>query len=171
MRRPTSTELNELSQRVAAWRESNGGRRARIPEQLWQDAVRVAAVVGVWPTAKATRFNYEALRDRVKQAGGGRAVGKPRAKGGAAVAKRGRIARANGAAGAVVAIAGPVKRAVGAPNGSTGASFIELEMGQLGGAGRTVIDLVDRHGDRMRVDLAGGVDVVGLVRSFWSRGS
>jgi hypothetical protein len=28
---------------------------------------------------------------------------------------------------------------------------------------------VGRQGDRMRVDVAGGVDLAGLVQAFWSR--
>ena len=51
----------------------------------------------------------------------------------------------------------------------SGTRFIALEMGQLGGAGRTVIDLVGRQGERMRVEVAGGVDLSGLVQAFWSR--
>ncbi len=167
MTRTTSEGLDELGQRVAAWRESNGGRRTRIPDQLWREAVRVASVVGVWATAKATRFNYEALRDRVNLAGGGRAVGKARAKHGTAAAKRGRVAKARGAGRTAIAVL--EKRVAAAPDGKAVANFIALEMSQLGGAGRTVIDLVDRNGDRMRVDMAGGVDVAGLVQSFWSR--
>jgi len=149
MGRKRSAELNDLGRRVAEWREEHGGRGSRIPDEVWQDAVRVAGVDGVWATAKALRFNYEALRRRVRQGGSGTVVEKPRKVGGTAATR--------------------ARRTEVAPGGSGGARFIALEMGQLGGAGRTVIDLLGRHGDRMRVDVAGGVDLAGLVQTFWSR--
>jgi hypothetical protein len=152
MRRKTSQELNKLSQRVAEWRAREGGRGSRIPDELWNDAVGVARDVGVWATAKALRFNYEALRDRVKQAGGGEA-----------------IARASRAATGGRAIATRVKPGGDAPKETAGPSFVALELGQLCSGGRTVIELVGRHGDRMRVELAGGVDVVGLAQVLWSQ--
>jgi hypothetical protein len=150
MKRTTSMELKELGRRVAEWREEHGGRGSRIPDELWKDAARVARVEGVWGTAKALRFNYEALRDRVRQGGsGGVVVEGPRKIGGSASAC--------------------AVRADVPASGSVGARFIALEMSQLGGVGRTVIDLVGRQGDRMRVDVAGAVDLAGLVGAFWSR--
>ena len=130
------------------------GGRSRIPDQLWSAAVGVARDVGVWATAKALRFNYEALRDRVKQADGGKD-----------------IARASLAEPAERAIAARGRYAGAASKGNAGASFVALEMGQLCSAGRTVIELVGRHGDRMRVELTGGVDVVGLAQTLWSQQS
>ncbi len=166
MGRRTSTELNELGLRVTEWRKEHGGRGSRIPDQLWKDAVRVAQVVGTWATAKALHFNYDALRARVKQAG---AEG-PAKRGGVAGEKRAAVAMARGADPApACALATRVKRTEVPPNGHAGPSFIALEMGQLGGAGRTVIDLAGHHGDRMRIDVAGGVDLVSLVQTFWSR--
>ena len=47
--------------------------------------------------------------------------------------------------------------------------FVELGVAPLDGRGRTVVELVSRAGDRMRIDVTGGVDVVGLSLSFWSR--
>jgi hypothetical protein len=149
-RRTTSAELNEVGRRVAGWREEHGGRGSRIPDELWKAAAGVAQVEGVWRTAKALRFNYEALRERVRQGGSGDvAVEGSRKIGGKAATRAG--------------------RAEVPASGSTGARFIALELGQLGGAGRTVIDLVGRQGDRMRVDVVGGVDLAGLVQAFWSR--
>lgn len=153
MGRTTSADLNELGQRVAAWREKAGGRGSTIPDQLWADAVCVARVNGVWATAKALRFNYGTLRDRVKDAAA------PAKRRGTTVVKRGKIAMARGAGAVASAIA---------PHGNVPPSFIALEAGQFGGAGRTVIDLVGRHGDRMRVDVASGVDVMGLIQTLWS---
>lgn len=150
MKRTKSVELTQLSRRVAEWRGEHGGRGSRIPDELWEDAARVARVEGVWGTAKALRLNYKALRQRVRQGGsGGVVVEGSRKVGGRAAA---RVGRADMRA-----------------SGSAGARFIALEMSHLGGAGRTVIDLVGRQGDRMRVDVAGAVDLAGLVGAFWSR--
>jgi len=148
MAQRTSAELKEAVKRVAEWRDrGEGGRGSRIPDELWQDAVQAARTVGVWTTAKALRFNYEALKSRYSQA-----------------AKR--------AAFRIASKAGPIARRIKpadvAPRrGDAEASFIALPVGQVGACGRAVIDLVGRHGDRMRLDVAGGVDVVGLVRTFW----
>lgn len=152
MRRSTSQELNKLRQRVAEWRAREGGRGSQIPDQLWNDAVGVARDVGVWATAKTLHFNYERLKDRVKQAGDGESI--------AMVRQAERAERAT---------ATRVKHAGVAPKGTAGPSFVALEMGQLCSAGRTVIELVGRHGDRMRIELTGGVDVVGLVQTLWSQ--
>ena len=151
MKRTTSAELNEVGRRVAGWREEHGGRGSRIPDELWKAAAGVARVEGVWRTAKALRFNYEALRARVRQGGSGGTMveGVKRIEGGKAGMRAGRAKV-------------PV-------SGGAGARFIALEMSQLGGVGRTVIDLVGRQGDRMRVDVPGGVDLVSLVGAFWSR--
>jgi hypothetical protein len=166
MERRTSTELKDLVGRVAAWRGESGGRGSRIPEGLWKAAVEVAQVEGVWATAKALRFNYEGLKVRARQDGGGLAVERVRRSGGA---KRAAVAVTNDLdRGASRAAETRARRTEVPSSGSAGAQFIALDMGHLGGAGRTVIDLVGRNGERMRLDVAGGVDVAGLVQTFWS---
>jgi len=51
-------------------------------------------------------------------------------------------------------------------------AFMELDLGQLHGGGKAVVELSDRDGCRMRVEVtAAMVDVTGLVRTFWSRPS
>jgi len=72
MGRTTSRELVALRRRVEAWRRSSGGRGSRIPEELWNKAVDVARVAGVYATARALRLNYERLKERT-----GQATGKP----------------------------------------------------------------------------------------------
>jgi hypothetical protein len=102
-----------------------------VPEELWNAAVEVAQVEGVHATAKALRFNYYSLKDRVEQA--------PR-------------------------------EAVGTPGAAT--PFVEVQMPSLDarGDGSTVVELVGRRGDRMRIVAgAGAVDVVGLAQAFWGR--
>jgi hypothetical protein len=150
MEQRKSAELNDLGRRLDKWREKHGGRGSRIPDELWKDAVQLAKVEGVWASAKALRLNYKALSDRVRQGGSSGVVVKgPRKTGGPAAAR--------------------ARRTEVPPGGKAGERFIAFELGQLGGAGRTVIDFLGRHGDRMRVDVAGGVDLAGLVQTFWSR--
>jgi len=156
MARRKSPELKDLVKRVAEWRAREGGRGSRIPDQLWQGAVQASRTVGVWATAKALHFNYEALKRRFNQAGG-REEATP--------SKRGKVGIASGA-GPMATWAKPAD--LGPMTGNAEASFVAFPIGELGAGGRAVIDLVGRHGDRMRVDVAGGVDIVGLVRTFWN---
>jgi hypothetical protein len=54
-------------------------------------------------------------------------------------------------------------------DGRARAAFVEVGVGGLGGT-RTVVELVGRKGEQMRIDVVGpgAVDVVGLARAFWS---
>lgn len=124
--------LQRLCGRVERWRERREGRRARVPEELWNAAVVVARVEGVHATAKALRFNYYSLKDRAAQA--------------------------------------PSKAVVTEEAATT--PFVEVQMPSHGarGDGGTVVELVGRRGDRMRIVAgASAVDVVGLVQAFWGR--
>jgi len=170
MARRTSAELERLVEKVSGWREKQGGRRSRIPDELWQEAVRVTREVGVWAAAKALRLNYQALRHRVDlgRVGGERAMDRVRSGRGQDAVKgvRPKIAAAEGAERVRIATRMKGNRGQGAPE-KAGPEFIALEMGQLGGVRRTVIDLESRHGDRMRFEVAGGVDIVSLVHRLW----
>jgi hypothetical protein len=130
MRRAISRELIAVQRRVERWRERQGGRGSRVPEELWNEAVGVARVEGVYATSQALRFNYKHLKDRLS-----RAEGKGRADG----------------------------------NGKS--AFVALEMGQLCGGGKTVVELVGRGGEQMRIEVTGPVDLLGLSQAFWSRRS
>ena len=55
--------LREAEQCFDHWRRSREG-RGRIPEHLWQIAVRAAAVHGVYATARRLRLNPTALKKR-----------------------------------------------------------------------------------------------------------
>lgn len=57
-------DLSTLRERVEQWREQRP-KRTRIPEDLWAAAVRVARVEGVYATYKATRFDYNGLKERL----------------------------------------------------------------------------------------------------------
>ena len=65
MERKGSRELSAVAQRFAQWRKQSGGRGSRIPADLWNEAARVARVVGVYATSRALRLNYEELKTRV----------------------------------------------------------------------------------------------------------
>jgi hypothetical protein len=49
--------------------------------------------------------------------------------------------------------------------------FIAVRMPAVAPASRTCIEVVGRHGDRMRVEVAGDIDVIGLAQAFWGRQS
>jgi len=57
-------DLQELAKKLDAWRETRQGRQ-RIPEELWSEAVRLAAQLGVCKTARALRVDYADLKKRV----------------------------------------------------------------------------------------------------------
>lgn len=125
-------DLQRLCGRVERWRERREGPRARVPEELWDAAVVVARVEGVHATAKALRFNYYSLKDRVEQA---------------------------------------PSEGVG-PKEATATPFVEVQMPSLDARGddSTVVELVGRQGDRMRIVAgASAVDIAGLVQAFWGR--
>src|SRR6266545_1432275 len=132
-RRAASAELTRLTEAVAKWRAAGGGRGSRIPEELWNEAARVAQIDGTWRTAKAIAFRYDTL----KKAG---------------------------------IVFGSTKAPATAKVNDAPKSFVALEMGPavVGGI-RTVVELEGRHGDRMRLELAGSVDVRGWVEKFWGR--
>lgn len=155
MKRKASEELNGLRQRVEAWREQHGGRGSLVPDELWNGAVEAARVDGVWATAQALHFNYQGLRERVD-----RAKGMEGGRGKAPLAL---------ATTADVPEPGPVtRRNSGKQVRDSGRSaFIALEMGRLSGPRGAVVDLVNRRGDRMRVEVPDGLDVLGLADRFW----
>jgi len=134
MGRTMSKRLSMTIERVEQWRGLHGGngRGSRIPEELWNEAVQLARVEGVWTTARALRFKYERLKERVDCE-----------------------ARAE-------------VREVGDGHGKP--AFVELGMAELSGGGKAVVELMSRHGDRMRIELTGAsMDVASLTQAFWSQ--
>ena len=150
MKRELSQELQTLRQRVEAWRARQGGRGSRIPEGLWNEAVRVVGIDGLWATSRATRLNYERLRGRVAEANSSRAVDD---KGNAGLrADRGKtrlIGRASG--------------------GGPRAQLVAVGMSPFAGGGKMVIELESRRGDRMRIEAPGtSAALVAVCDRFWS---
>ena len=70
--RVLSKDLAKLIDAVGKWRDEHGGggRGKKVPEELWKEAVRVARTDGVWLTAKAARFNYQSLKQRIERGEG-----------------------------------------------------------------------------------------------------
>jgi hypothetical protein len=171
MRKPktTSKELAELRARVTQWRgQEGGGRGSRIPEELWQEAVRVARSDGLYATAKALQFNYERLKERSGELEKEREPATQVAEIVKAKASSRKLRSRAGKGGGRSLLAS-------SPDGERGdpsARFIALKVAPVAPSrtgSQTMIELWGHHGERMRVEVAGGIDVVGLVQSLWGR--
>jgi len=144
--RTMSPELTELRTRVLQWRKHDGGGRGtRIPEKLWQEAILVARIDGVYATAQATRLNYRRLKELCDEVAG-------RGKEPAQVPVRGQ------------------SKSPQVTQGGTGggARFITVPMAAPRIGPHATIELVGRHGDRLRVEVTGELDLSGLMASLWN---
>ena len=56
--------LEELSERIEAWRQTRKKRRS-MPEPLWQAAASLSKQLSIQQVSKALRLNYAALKSRV----------------------------------------------------------------------------------------------------------
>ncbi len=62
---PAADTLNQVATRIEAWR--NGPKRSnRIPEDIWQAAVKLSKQYSTNQVAKTLRLNYTDLKKRVK---------------------------------------------------------------------------------------------------------
>jgi hypothetical protein len=68
-------------------------------------------------------------------------------------------------------VGGPAERP--ASTGKAGAGFVELQVGALPVAHGTVVELVGRRGDQLRIHISGvrTTELVALAEAFWSRQS
>lgn len=57
-------DVRQIHARIERWRKTRKKRTA-MPEQMWQGAVSLARVHGVYWTARALRLSYESLKRRV----------------------------------------------------------------------------------------------------------
>lgn len=73
----TTGPLENLRGRVDRWRAGCGGKRSRVPQELWAAAVEVAGLQGVYAASRATRLNYQSLKDRMGRAAETRATRSP----------------------------------------------------------------------------------------------
>jgi hypothetical protein len=69
----TPIGLETTRRRVARWRDTRTHRGAPMPAALWAAAVALARQHGLYPTARALRVDYGALKKRMDTAGAGRA--------------------------------------------------------------------------------------------------
>jgi hypothetical protein len=132
-------QLNALCGRVEHWRKHRDGGRSKVPEDLWNAAVEVARVVGVYATSKALRFSYSGLKTRLVRAD-------------SAALTRGRTDRS--ATFVEVQMPSPASLATRA---SAAGSETVIEFVGAGGA-RMRIDVIGTS----------SIDVVGLAQAFWS---
>jgi hypothetical protein len=163
--RAVSEDLKKLSEAIAKWRADGGGRGKKIPEELWNEVVRVARSDGVWLTAKATRLTYEALKQRIARADGDGAT-TPRETTPAVSGRRVHRRRAK-------------QRTTRAPSTSRRrqrrkTEFFELSAAQLLAPSTmcTVVEVEDKAGVRMIVRLARETqidDVARLIAVFGRR--
>jgi hypothetical protein len=58
--------LERTRRRFEQWRRTRKA-RTRIPDSLWDAAVRMANQYGIWQTSKALRVAYYALKERVEK--------------------------------------------------------------------------------------------------------
>jgi hypothetical protein len=153
MAKAESRALVELCRRVQAWRDREGGGRGkRVPNALWKQAVAVARIDGLQTTARATRLNYDRLKKRISDEDK-----RDRARGAGGAAVR-RVARASAHRVAHQTPPAPV----------TATNFVALKVAPNSASQPTTIEVVGRHGDRMRVEVHGEVDLRGLVQAFGS---
>jgi hypothetical protein len=64
----TTVSLESLCHHVEQWRAHRERPKSRVPEELWNEAVSVARVLGPWATCRAIHFNYMDLKQRMSQA-------------------------------------------------------------------------------------------------------
>jgi hypothetical protein len=163
-RKSELAELTALCERVRQWRvDSGGGRGKPVPEPVWQEAARVAQLAGVYATAQATRLNSMGLKERLHAAGLAAAPGPSGTKQRtAAVVPRARPRRVTAEAGR----GGP-----GEGGTSSGPRFVALAVSPPSSAPQATVEGVGRDGERMRLEVSEGLDIVGLMQTFWRRAS
>jgi hypothetical protein len=64
----SKSQIDHLQMRFEAWRKSHKA-RTRIPDRLWDAAVRIAGQNGLHRTARALHLDYYALKKRLDAAG------------------------------------------------------------------------------------------------------
>jgi len=112
----------------------------RIPDSLWQAAVAVARRHGVSKACKAARVDYYPLKRRLEAA-----EAAPQAAEGSAPRRAGKSRR-------------------------QADRFIEIPLGAMPNGSGCVLEVEDRRGTRLRMELRGvsTEELASLVRSVWS---
>ena len=68
------TRLDDTRRRVERWRETRPHRHGPMPAALWDAAVAAARQHGLYPTARALRVDYGALKKHLQAADPGHAL-------------------------------------------------------------------------------------------------
>jgi len=134
-------DLDRLRERFEAWR-GRRDRERRIPPALWRAAVKLARAHGISAVSRAVRVDYYSLKRRLE------ADRRPtRADNGAHGSARGRSA------------------------GPGDGRFVELPVPVMPGVPPCVLELEDRRGGRLRLEVHGldVDDAAKLVQSVWNR--
>lgn len=149
-KKKTSPELARLKAKLEQWRKETGGGRsgAKIPEELWQEAVRVAAEEGVNVTAQELRFSYMGLKKRMMASEG--APSASPAQGGSETQQAQRGARDKSAA---------------APREAP--HFVPVVMPPVLRSGGITVEVERGAGERLRVEVPRDYDVASLVQALW----
>ena len=66
---PIEAELIEFSNQLTSWRQAHR-QRTRLPEEFWQEAVRLARRRGLHRTARTLRLDYKRLKERLAASNG-----------------------------------------------------------------------------------------------------
>ena len=61
-RRELSASMKNLQTRLDSWRKKQKGTVRPLPQDLWDEAVQIAKIEGVGPTAYALRLNFNRLQ-------------------------------------------------------------------------------------------------------------
>lgn len=145
MRRVIGPELAQLQDRMEDWRKHRPSPGARIPKNLWDDAVRAVAIEGILNTSTTLRLNYSTLKERVDRA------------------------QAERASSELAAVSDAV---AGEPH-ATFVQVQVPHTDEKRRDSRLTIELTRRDGDRMVIDAADStsVDVMAMVQTFWGQAS
>jgi len=154
-----SWQLGEALGCIDRWRRERASKKETIPDDVWKAAVEAARVDGVWVTSQALRLEFNQLKARMAGATSGRAVTQAIAACAESTAPAAGSVRHGAVVGKGLAPRKP--------------KFVEVMLGDagaVGAPGTAVIELMGRHGERMRIEVAGSstVDVLGLSQAFWS---
>jgi hypothetical protein len=142
-RRGLSAPLADVGRRFERWRR----RRkvgSRIPDHLWDAAVKAADRCGVAHTARALSIDYDTLKNRVQRKPHRRVQSKPHQR-----------------------VEVVPSRATSA--GDVPSAFLELPPAASGCIAECILELDRADGAKMRVHVKGveAPDLAALSRSFW----
>ena len=159
-KRKMSSELAKLCARVEQWRRDRGSPGAVIPEELWEEAVRVAEVDGVYATTQALRFNYMGLKNRMVARAEAQEPGESEA------VPAGSARAEPGAAGMQGSRSRGTKHSAASPVRAT-PHFVPVGVPVPPRFPAIVVEVERGAGERLRVEVPGDYDVARLVQALW----